>query len=488
MEHYFRLMDFCQQEGLNTLIFRLTDDQGSACRFTSHPELNLCDGAFSMQELKQLVEYAGKKGIEVIPEIESFGHSRYITRTEQHAHLSDGPPGAEFNALCPVSDAAPELLKDLYAEVASVFPSRYIHIGCDEVNWGAGAASRRALETRSKDTIWAEYVNKLNARVKSLGRTAIIWGDVPIDRSRSLLDLLDKDIVLADWNYWETDKAKVGERAKTVLGKGFKLIGCPALSWCGWGPRVGELQFKNINAYAEAYQELRGPNNLGVIISNWVPKRYLQNSQWDTYTIAADILRQGGRQHPIDAIPAFVTNHFGAKFDPGWDLIFRTLYELAPQATCGKDARLKFAPWATDKEITDLLKKNIPVPDPFADVEELTSSYKGRVKRNEGDFDDLLLTIHFMSYCHKRQDALLDFANSRPTDARAVAAHFEKVSIEDHRMLEALEVAWRRGRRGKVPGMDKDFMWSFQIAAACSKRLADRPSDFISLLTKLAQR
>src|SRR5664279_6316966 len=81
IEYYFRLIDFCQGEGINSIIFRLTDDQGSAYLFTSHPELNMCEGAFSAKELKTIVDYAQNHGIEMIPEVESFGHSRYIIQT-----------------------------------------------------------------------------------------------------------------------------------------------------------------------------------------------------------------------------------------------------------------------------------------------------------------------------------------------------------------------------------------------------------------------
>ncbi|MCK9412904.1 MAG: family 20 glycosylhydrolase [Prolixibacteraceae bacterium] len=196
MEYYFRLIDFCQKEEFNSIIFRLTDDQGSAYFFTSHPELKMCEGALTADELGKLVAYSQSRGIELIPEIESFGHSKYITQTEEYKFLNDGPVGAEFNALSPVNDATIGLMKDLYTEIASIFPGGYIHIGCDEVNWGASEMSKNALKARSKPRIWAEYVNKLNECVKSLGKKAIIWGDVPIYHEKDVLDLLNRDILL----------------------------------------------------------------------------------------------------------------------------------------------------------------------------------------------------------------------------------------------------------------------------------------------------
>ncbi len=62
LDYYFRLIDFCRKEQINTIIFRLTDDQGSAYLFTSHPELNMREGAFTAAELKKLIDYAQNAG------------------------------------------------------------------------------------------------------------------------------------------------------------------------------------------------------------------------------------------------------------------------------------------------------------------------------------------------------------------------------------------------------------------------------------------
>ncbi len=222
LDYYFRLIDFCSKEQMNTIIFRLTDDQGSAYLFTSHPELNMREGAFTAAELKKLIFYAKDKGIEMIPEIESFGHSRYITHTERYRFLNDSSAGNDYNALCPVSDSTLKLMKDLYTEIAAIFPSPYFHIGCDEVNWGGSELSKNALKTRNKNQIWADYVNTLNEYVKSLGKTTIIWGDVPIYVEPKVLNLLDRDMVIMDWNYRENNKEKIDSIAHAVLKKGFK--------------------------------------------------------------------------------------------------------------------------------------------------------------------------------------------------------------------------------------------------------------------------
>jgi hypothetical protein len=89
MDHYFSMVDFSVEWGFNCLVFRITDDEGRALKFKSHPELKTHPGAFTSVELKALVKYASDKGIEVIPEVESFGHTKYITETDRYGFLED---------------------------------------------------------------------------------------------------------------------------------------------------------------------------------------------------------------------------------------------------------------------------------------------------------------------------------------------------------------------------------------------------------------
>ena len=482
IDYYFRLIDFCKSEGINSIIFRLTDDQGTAYLFSSHPELNRCEGAFTSQELKKIVQYALQSGIEMIPEIESFGHSKYIIQTKRYSFLNDGPDGADFNALCPVSDSTLVLMKDLYTEAASIFPGQYFHIGCDEVNWGDGKLSKEALKTKGKHQIWAEYVNKLNGALKAINKKTMIWGDVPVYQDKAVLDLLSKDVVLIDWNYWETDKEKINNVAQTLLEKGFQIIGCPAVSWCRWGPRVGEMQFENINAYSEVYGNLDNPNNLGIILANWVPKRYLQNSQWDTYSIAAKIMMHNGNYHYMDAIPAFVENHFGVIYNSSWAKIYKTIYTDISQWECSQNDSLKFSPWHSESHIRKIISNKNVLKNNMPELKILLLSLKQEITRNKVDFDEFLLTIEFIDYNLNRQNELIAFINSKKTDSNSVKSYLKKVALADHSMLERIHSEWKTGRRCAIRENDEENMWSYFKVANYSEHLSENPLEFQRLL------
>lgn len=487
MKHYYRLIDFCSEQKMNVIIFRLTDDQGSAFLFQSHPELNMCEGALNAGEMKMLVEYALNKGIEIIPEIESFGHARYIIQTEKYKGLNDGAAGEDFNAISPVNEESLKLMKDLYTEITSIFPSKYLHIGCDEVNWGEGELSKIALQTKSKNQIWAEYVNDLNALVKALGKQSIIWGDVPIYQEKDVIDLLEKDMVIMDWNYWDSDTAKVKHVAHWVMDKGFKLIGCPALNWCQWGPRINGIQFDNINAYAKVYSQLNDSKNLGIIISHWMPNRYLQNSQWDSYTVAAEILKNDGGIKYMDVIPDFVNTHFGAVYDTLWGNAYQTLYQETPQFMCGRFDPERFHAWNSYGDIEKIVEENKMLENAFTEVSQQLKICSDKVTMNQNDFYELQQTVEFMEFVYNRQNELLYFINSNTTSEERIISFLKNLAEKDQVMLNTINSAWSFGRRGSPVPNDPDYMWSFYLAATYSKYLSENPNEFLNFITDIGK-
>jgi len=102
--YYRRFLDFCAEWGVNAVVLRLTDDQGCALRFRSHPELVTDPNALIPEEAQALASCAAARGIELIPENESLGHSHYITRSPDHTALDDQAPGGHSwaNALIPL--------------------------------------------------------------------------------------------------------------------------------------------------------------------------------------------------------------------------------------------------------------------------------------------------------------------------------------------------------------------------------------------------
>src|SRR5215472_12926422 len=255
LEYYKRVIDFCSDWQFNALQFRLSDDQGCAMRFSSVPDLLFHENAFAPEQLNELAQYARSRGVELIPELESFGHTGYITRSRAYAHLLDvdSQLSSEFTGVVPVHPETLALFGKLYREISTTFPGDFVHGGCDEVNWGGSSLSRMALQTKQRYEIWADYLNSLSHIAEGLGKQFIVWGDVVLHKDPRILERLNKSIVVMDWNYREKNPARIQETLSTIHKNGSRGIGAPALINYRWGPRAGTDQLANIDAFADAY-------------------------------------------------------------------------------------------------------------------------------------------------------------------------------------------------------------------------------------------
>lgn len=484
MEHYYRLVDFCQEWGFNTLIFRLTDDEGCAYQFKSHPELKTHQGAFTKDELKAFVGYASQKGIEIIPEIESFGHTKYITDIPKYNHLTDiEDPSIEWaNGICPVDSLTHRIIRDLYKEVVSIFPSPYFHIGCDETNWGGNEKTQKALEEQSKNEIWAGYVNTLNNYVKQLGKKTIIWGDVPIREDAEILSLLEKDIIIMDWNYWEQNQDSIRRDAQLVLDQGFQLIGSPAVNWFMWGPRVGKIQLGNLKAYQTVYQSLKHPNVLGISVTHWKPQRYTQNSQWDSYALAAEMLNDTTYSF-ASVLEKFVEKHFGTTWNQDWVELFTKLYRWTPK-NIGSGRNDPDEPiygirvWKNEADLIKAFSQDTLLHNPFPTLITHISQLKNTVVRNSEDFEEFQFTIELINHLVWRFNQVLQIKLDNRIE-KGEASILTEIAGKDQLFLSRLDELWKRGRKGE---MSEDHIWEFKAAAAYSQYLKNNPQELLKLL------
>ncbi len=168
-------------------------------RLDAAPELTP-PGAWSKAQTRDLIGYAAKRGIEIIPQFNSFGHwSKAMTR--HHRNLSEAGSGANFD---PSNPAVYKFLDKIIGEAAKLFPSAWFHAGCDEV---AVLGQCPRCKKIGADASWALHINKLNAIAKKHGKRLIVYGDFIYNECKcrperlKLLDRLDSDIVLEYWKY-----------------------------------------------------------------------------------------------------------------------------------------------------------------------------------------------------------------------------------------------------------------------------------------------
>ncbi|HKF47942.1 MAG TPA: family 20 glycosylhydrolase [Terracidiphilus sp.] len=499
IDYYHRVIGFCADWGFNTLHFRLADDQGSALRFASVSGLITHENAFTPRQLSDLAEYGRTHGVEVLPEIESFGHTGYITRSPAFAHLLDSDPSgsSEFSGVSPVDPATLELMTKLYGEIASIFPSVYLHGGCDEVNWGGSARSRQALKSRSRAQIWAGYLNDLNRAAVALHKELIVWGDFILHKEPEILGLLDKRIIIMDWDYSEKSRAPLHDTLKRIAAHGARAIGAPALSCYRWGARVGADQLRNVDAYADAYFASSEPASLGVVVTNWIPSRYVQNSIWDTFAYAAVSLNQGSATAQSSAFRRFVEKHYQAAWNDQWREVFDTLYNAAPswqgdRAESRQGLTLQ-VPWSTDAGLKAAVRSAVTGQNPFTRLSNLLVVLEPSVLTNLSDFQAFALCIRYLERTFWRESVVAELASHQPLDRAKARLLIQAIAARDQALADALTSDWNAGRFADAPAASQpvfglqpkdQMLFQWKAAARYSASLAEAPDHFCALLQR----
>lgn len=238
--------------------------------------------AFSSGELKSFLQYAHSLGLETIPLIQSLSHVPYVLKHSSYKNLRENlvrvqPPLFPFKQFsldmknwqyCPLKKEVFDLLFDFYEEVFAFHPdSNYIHLGCDET-WNLCRCSK--CEKIDPAVSFSSWVNRLNREIKKRwGKNIMIWGDMMLPGFTSMFptypkiaDLLDKDIVIAYWDYWNERNFPFLDFYKE---KGFKVIASSATE--GLLHPGSEKSISNIVGFIK--ESNRYDNVIGNLITCW---------------------------------------------------------------------------------------------------------------------------------------------------------------------------------------------------------------------------
>ncbi|PVD52675.1 beta-N-acetylhexosaminidase [Terrimonas sp.] len=143
---------------------------------------NASGGFYTQQQAKELVDYAAKKGINVIPEIEMPGHSEEVLAVFPELSCTGKPyTQSEF---CIGNPETFTFLKNVLDEVLTIFPSRYIHIGGDEADkkhWETCPKDQALMQKeglRSVDELQSYAIKQMDIYLQSKGRRIIGWDEI----------------------------------------------------------------------------------------------------------------------------------------------------------------------------------------------------------------------------------------------------------------------------------------------------------------------
>ena len=207
-----RFIDIMALHKFNKFHWHLTDDQGWRLEIKKYPKLTSVGayrketlkglyrkskefdnrphgGFYSQADAKEIIEYAAKRFITVIPEIDLPGHTKAAIAAYPELGNSGQPVEVHTTwgvvpQVINVSDSTINFFKDVFDEVLSIFPSEYIHIGGDEcptIEWQNSAAAQLKMQKEGfsdERELQGWIVKQLEKHITSYGRKVIGWDEI----------------------------------------------------------------------------------------------------------------------------------------------------------------------------------------------------------------------------------------------------------------------------------------------------------------------
>ncbi|NMA20971.1 MAG: family 20 glycosylhydrolase, partial [Lentisphaerae bacterium] len=158
--------------------------------------------AFGHDEIREIIHIANENGIKVIPLVQSFGHLEYLLRLPEYRKYSECPD--QFSQLCPLNEAAYELWRKVFDEVATLHhDSEYFHIGGDEVrNLGKCPDCARFVADSSREELFFKHIDRVCRYASAKGFRPVLWHDMLARAKRfDLISRLPQETVLLYWSY-----------------------------------------------------------------------------------------------------------------------------------------------------------------------------------------------------------------------------------------------------------------------------------------------
>ncbi|MCC7246649.1 MAG: family 20 glycosylhydrolase [Saprospiraceae bacterium] len=209
-----KYIDLLAFHKINTFHWHLTDDQGWRIQINKYPKLQQnaayrketlighysdspqrfdgkrYGGFYTQQEIKEVVEYAQKRFVTIVPEIEMPGHALAALSAYPELGCTGGPYeaatlwGVFDDVFCAGNDQTFQFMENVLKEVCGLFPGQYIHVGgdeCPKTRWKTCPKCQKRMQTeglKDEHELQSYFIQRAGKILEKYNKRLIGWDEI----------------------------------------------------------------------------------------------------------------------------------------------------------------------------------------------------------------------------------------------------------------------------------------------------------------------
>lgn len=268
METLYRYVDFLSSIKINQLQLYM---EGFSFAFPSFREYWKDTTPITGEEIALLDKYCQDRFIELVPNINCFGHMQDWLEKPELKHLAESPYGYDCiwgNDLPPATlnpdDAdSIKLAEKIISDISPYFSSGLFNVGLDETMELGQGKSREICEKIGRGKVYFNYLTEIYRLVSKTGRKMMFWGDIIIDYPEVIKDL-PQNVTLLEWGYEGNHPFE--EHCRIYKEAGVPYYVCPGTS--SWLSITGRTENMRLNLLNAAENGLKY-GAAGYLITDW---------------------------------------------------------------------------------------------------------------------------------------------------------------------------------------------------------------------------
>lgn len=212
-------------------------------------------------DVRELVAYAQRYHITLIPEQEAFGHLHHVLKHERYTRLAETPHG---HVLAPGDTGSLPLIRDMFTEIHALFPGPFIHLGADETFELGRGRTKALIDSVGIGPVYLGFLRDIEKTLRPItDKRFLFWGDVAGNHPE-LVSSLPKDMIAVHWDYWSrTGFTRALNRFKNA---GLETWAAPGVNnWLRIWPNFGTA-LANIQGFA---REAQAAGSTGLLNTTW---------------------------------------------------------------------------------------------------------------------------------------------------------------------------------------------------------------------------